>query len=115
MVDRTQAIKWESPAHGGTEEDLTPAEIDVHEDFLDCRGVSIQNDTSDDEAVLISRDAEGNMTFIDPVYGLTATLTELAAGGGESVIETRGILTTSGGVVYTEVSGGVAIVAKVVP
>jgi hypothetical protein len=115
MVDRVQSIKWESPAHGGTEFDLTPSEIEVNEDFLDCRGITIQNDTSDDEAVRVSRDASGNMTFVDPVYGLTATLTELAAGGGESVLETRGILTLAGGIVYTETVGGVAIVAKVTP
>jgi hypothetical protein len=81
MVDRVWAIKWESPAHGGTEEDLTPAEIDVHEDFLDCRGVSIQNDTSDDAAVLLSRDIDGNMTFLDPTLEAPMTLKELAHGG----------------------------------
>jgi len=81
MVDRTQAIKWESPAHGGTEEDLTPAEIDVHEDFLDCRGVSIQNDTSDDEVVLVSRDVDGNLTFKDAVVTDPMTLKTLASGG----------------------------------
>lgn len=81
MVDRVGAIKWESPAHGGTELDLTPAEIDVHEDFLDCRGVSIQNDTSDDEVVLLSRDADDNMTFKDPTLDAPMTLKELAHGG----------------------------------
>jgi hypothetical protein len=96
MVDRTRAIKWESPAHGGTEEDLTPSEIDVSED---------------DEAVLISRDAEGNMTFIDPITGLK-TLEELAA-SSDSILETKGILTSSGGIVYAASVGGVALVIKV--
>jgi hypothetical protein len=113
MVDRVRAIKWEDPADGGTQLDQTPTQININEDYLDCRGVSLQSDTSEDDDVLLSRDASGNMTFTDPVYGATATLTELAAGGGESVIETRGILTTAGGIVYTPASGGgIAIVVK---
>jgi hypothetical protein len=81
MADRVWAIKWESPAHGGTEEDLTPAEIDVHEDFLDCRGVAIQDDTSDDEVVQLSRDADGNLTFKDAVVDTPMTLKTLSSGG----------------------------------
>jgi hypothetical protein len=110
-TDRVQSIKWESPAHGGTEEDLTPSEIDVHEDFLDCRGVAIQDDTSDDEVVRISRDAAGNMNFIDPITGLK-TLEELAA-SSDSILETKGILTSTGGIVYATSLGGVALVIKV--
>ena len=81
MVDRTRAIKWESPEHGGTEDDLTPTEIDPSEDFLDCRGVAIQDDTSDDEVVQLSRDAEGNLTFQDIVVDTPMTLKTLSSGG----------------------------------
>jgi hypothetical protein len=80
MVDRVQAIKWETPAHGGTQEDLVPTEIDVHEDYLDCRGVAIQGATSNDSNVLVSRDGAGNMTFQDVVTS-AKTLADLAAGG----------------------------------
>jgi hypothetical protein len=81
MIDRTRAIKWEDPAHGGTEEDLTPSEIDVHEDFLDCRGVTIQSDTSNDDVVRVSRDADNNLTFQDVEVSEPMSLAALAHGG----------------------------------
>jgi hypothetical protein len=81
MVDRTQALKWEDPTHGGTETDLSPSEIDVHEDFLDCRGVAIQSDISNDAQVLVTRDADDNLTFQDVAVPEPMTLKELAHGG----------------------------------
>jgi hypothetical protein len=80
-IDRVQSLKWEDPAHGGTETDLSPSEIDVHEDFLDCRGVTIQSDTSSDDVVRVSRDAEDNLTFQDVAVPEPMTLKELAHGG----------------------------------
>lgn len=47
------------------------------------------------------RNANGELALYDPVAGL-ATLVELMAGGGTSIIETKGILTTEGGIVYAE-------------
>jgi hypothetical protein len=88
-ANRVQAIKWEDPAHGGGETDLVPTTIDPHEDFVEARGVAIQNDTSTDDTVLISRDASSNMTLADPVAG-SFTLAELAAGGMTS--ETHRVL-----------------------
>jgi len=49
-------------------------------DAVDVRGLYVQNDTSNDTSVVITRDASGNLTFTDPVLGLTKTLTQLAAG-----------------------------------
>lgn len=80
-VDRIQVIKWESPAKGGTQTDLTPTEIDVNEDFVECRGVAFQNDTSDDEEVLLSRDGDGNLTFQDVEVDEPMTLKTLSSGG----------------------------------
>jgi hypothetical protein len=56
-LDRVQAIKWESPAGGGTENDECPVGIDESEDALSCRGVYYQPAGGPvDEEVLIWRD-----------------------------------------------------------
>lgn len=54
-------------------------EFDSNADAADVRGVFLQNDTSDDATVLVSRDASDNLTFTDPVLGATKTLSQLAA------------------------------------
>lgn len=79
-VDRIKPLKLESPDSGGVETDDFPTSLNANEDFVDCRGVAIQNDTSNDDAVLISRDAFGNLTFLD-VANTVKTLTDLVNGG----------------------------------
>jgi len=111
-VDRVSAIKWESPSRGGTEDDLTPTEIDFNEDHLDCRGVTVQNDTSSDDTVGMSRDVDDNLNFRDTVYGATITLSELATAGATSIIEARGILTRAGGIVHKKITGGIELVVR---
>lgn len=76
MVDRVQAHKWESSDQGGTDDDPLPSEIDPNEDGLDQRAAFLQNDTSADSDVYVSRDASDNMTFTDKVLG-TKTLSDL--------------------------------------
>lgn len=56
----------------GYEEDFVP-----DQDAADVRGVYIQNDTSNDTSVLVSRDASNNLTFKDGVVSGTKTLTDL--------------------------------------
>lgn len=80
-VDRVKPLKLESPDSGGVETDDFPTSLDINEDFVDCRGVAIQNDTSNDDAVLVSRDEAGNLTLKDAVTSLK-TLAQLAAGTG---------------------------------
>jgi len=80
-VDRVKPLKLESPETGGVETDDFPTSLDTSEDFVDCRGVAIQNDTSDDDVVLVSRDVSGNLTLQDAVTSLK-TLAQLAAGTG---------------------------------
>ena len=48
----------------GYEEDFDP-----NADAADVRGVALQNDTSDDQAVQITRDSSDNMEFKDPTAG----------------------------------------------
>ena len=59
-----------------------PAVIDPNAHEPDVRGLYIQDDTSDDENVLVSRDSSGNMTFKDVVQSTAKTLTDLVAGTG---------------------------------
>ena len=80
-LDRVQPLKLEDPETGGTETDEFPTEVDYNEDYIDCRGITAQNDTSNDDAVVISRDASNNLTFKDGVTALK-TLAQLAAGTG---------------------------------
>jgi hypothetical protein len=82
MADRVQSIKWESPSGGGTQTDTVPTEINPNEDGLDARSLFLQNDSSADSNVEVSRDASNNMTFKDGVIAGTKTLTELLAGAG---------------------------------
>lgn len=90
MVDRVRILKWENPATGGTQTDYSPMPLEPSEDFPDVRGVHIQNDTSDDEVVAISRNAN-NMTFKDGA-NTEKTLTELLAGSGGLTESTHKIL-----------------------
>ena len=96
--DRVQAIKWESPSGGGTQTDESPTEINPNQDALDAKGLYIQDDTSADDTVLVSRDVSGNMTFKDGVVSGVKTLLDLTS--GTSVIEDKGLLTTEGGIIY---------------
>ena len=81
MAGKVQPVKWESTAKGGSSDEPYPAELNPNEDGLDCRAVYLENDTSDDKDVELSRDASGNMTFKDKVVSGTKTLADLLAGG----------------------------------
>lgn len=70
----TNRVKPEKDSGEGYE-----TEFNKNADALDVRGVFVQNDSSDDTNVLITRDASNNLTFTDPVLGTTKTLTQLAA------------------------------------
>lgn len=80
--DRVRPLKLEDPATGGTQLDPFPSEADPTEDYLDTRGVTLQEGGSDDEQVYIERDASGNMVFEDPIVGAPYTLANLLAGAG---------------------------------
>lgn len=109
MADRVQSVKWESPSKGGTQEDITPTEIDPNEDGLDSRAVYIQNDSSSDSDVEISRDASDNMTFKDKVVSGTKTLSDLLAGG--SAFDPNDMLTSrnTGQVLVSRNTGNVLV------
>lgn len=79
MSDRVRPLKMETSLRG-TELDEFPTALDPSEDHVEARGMFLQNDTSDDEVVGVSRDASNNMTFDDTANSVT--LTDLVAGTG---------------------------------
>lgn len=84
MADRVLPMKMESPTSGGTETDYFPIELNPNEDGPSCRAIFLQNDSSDDSNIEITRDASDpdNMTFKDEVNTTPVTLTELLSGSG---------------------------------
>jgi len=94
MVDRVRPLKYESPGTGGTQTDDIATSNNPNQDYPDVRGIAIQNDSSNDETVIVSRDASSNMTFQDGVVAGVKTLTELLAGGGGLTEESHRILDT---------------------
>lgn len=94
--DRIQPLKIEGTDTGGTENDDFPTGTDPNEDHIDCRGVTIQNDTSDDEMVGIERDASDNLQLRDGVAG-TYSLSALLGGGFDI---NNVVWDNAGGIVY---------------
>ncbi len=76
MVDRVRARKYEDPTRG-TQSDEVPEGLNPQEDHLEARGLFLQSDTSDDEAVHVTRDDDDNATFADAANTTPRTLTEL--------------------------------------
>ncbi|RLC88633.1 MAG: hypothetical protein DRJ03_01805 [Chloroflexi bacterium] len=90
MVDRISPLKIEGPASGGSQTDDFPTSASRNEDFVDCRGVTVQDDTSNDDLVRVSRDGD-DMTFLDK-NNTVKTLTELLASGGGLTPTTHAVL-----------------------
>ena len=79
-MDKIRPLKIEKVSGGGSQDNVYPQDLDPNEDGVDVRGIIIQNDTSDDTTVEISRDASNNLTIKDGVVSGTKTLTDLLAG-----------------------------------
>lgn len=93
--DRVHPLKLEDSETGGTEVDFAPTELDKNEDFVDAHGITIQNTTSNDSDVFISRDVTDNMIFKDKVTEREYTLTELIGGAVlDLVFESNGSVVT---------------------
>ena len=81
--DKVHPLKMESPTSGGTELDDFPTGMDAHEDYADIRGVILQNDTSNDEAVGVERENSELMLW-DSAAGRQSLSDLLATGSGIS-------------------------------
>lgn len=90
MVDRVQPLKIEAPESGGVETDLFPTSTDRNEDFLDCRGVALQNDESDDDTVQMTRSGN-DLLFKDGPNPTPTTLSDLLAVSGITAEEHRNL------------------------
>jgi len=83
-IDRVQAVKWESSAKGGTEEDIQPVGMNETEDALSGRGFYFQPATgSADESVLVWRDGD-NLKLQDATCG-PYTLSDLVSIATENI------------------------------
>lgn len=80
----------EDPSTGGTQTDVWPTSTNINQDFLDSRGITIQDDTSNDDEVRISRDGD-DMTFLDK-NNTVKTLSDLVSGGGGLTADAHKIL-----------------------
>jgi hypothetical protein len=88
--------------------------VNPNSDAADLRGTFYQNDSSDDEGVLVSRDASDNLTFTDPLAG-TKTLSQLAAASSgvpyyEFLLDNEPIVETGANdCVYTPTYSGIFV------
>lgn len=90
MVDRIRPLKFEDPSTGGTETDQFPTGTNPNEDFVDSRGTTYQDDSSDDDLVRISRDGN-DLTFLD-INNTVKTLSDLVSGTGGLTVEAHKII-----------------------
>jgi len=90
-LDRVQAVKWETPDKGGTEDDQQPTGMDETEDALSGRGFYFQPTGGPaDEAVAAWRDGD-DLKLQDKTTG-PHTLQELATGGSGLTAEGHKVL-----------------------
>lgn len=81
MVDRVRPLKIEDSG-SGTETDFFPTETNPHEDYIDTRGLTLQDASSNDEVVRVEREATtSKLKFYDTNYPSGKTLAELATAG----------------------------------
>ena len=83
MIDRVQPLKLEDTPSGGDETDFFPTAADPNEDYLDTRGLTLQDSSSADTDVRVERKSpSGEMQFVDKVVTTPVTLSDLLAGSG---------------------------------
>jgi hypothetical protein len=103
-LDRVQPLKLEDTSSGGDSTDLFPTCVDRNSDYIDSRGLAVQDGTSNDETTVLGRSGS-DMIFKDVNNPTFVTLTQLLAG---SVARDNKFLVfkTDGGLIY-DTSGNV--------
>lgn len=76
--DRVHPLKLENLEDGGQLDEFSNS-LNKNEDYVDARGLVVQNDFSNDENVYVTRDSFDNLIFYDPVVGAEKSLFELKA------------------------------------
>jgi hypothetical protein len=79
--DKVKPLKLESPDTGGTQEDMFPTSLDPQEDYIEVRGLVLDDASNKDETTVVDRNGD-NMQFKDVNNPTPVTLTTLVAGGG---------------------------------
>ena len=87
-LDRVKPLKIESTDTGGDENDAFPTSLDPQEDYVEARGIVLDDSSHADESTVIWRD-DTNLKFKDGENSSGFTLTELAAGGGGGITESQ--------------------------
>ena len=82
IEDRVQPLKLEDPSTGGEQTDFFPTAMDRNKDYIDCRGLTLQDGYSDDPNVRIERDSTGDLVLADSIAG-PHTLSSLLLGGAK--------------------------------
>ena len=80
-LDKVQPLKIEDSGSGGEETDQFPTSLEPQEDYVELRGIVIDDETHRDESTVISR-TDADMTFKDGHNPVPVTLTDLLATGG---------------------------------
>jgi len=79
--DKVKPLKIESADTGGTQDDQFPTSLDPQEDYIEVRGLVLDDASNKDETTVLDRDGD-NMQFKDVNNPTPVTLTTLVAGGG---------------------------------
>jgi hypothetical protein len=90
-LDKVKPLKLESPDTGGTEDDQFPTSLNPSEDYVECRGIVLDDATNADESTVISRD-DDDMLFQDGSNPTAVTLSSLIAGAGGLTITAHRIV-----------------------
>jgi hypothetical protein len=104
-TDRVQPLKLEDPETGGDSVDQFPTALDHNEDYVDCRGITLQDDSSDDATTVVSREGD-DMIFQDVNNPSPVTLTQLLQ---TSSFNVDTILTSATGEVLVSATGNVLV------
>ena len=107
MVDRARPLKLEESGTG-TEDDVEPTEIDPGEDFVEARGFAIQDDSSSDEGVLVSREAATTRGTVKDAEVGTVDFQRLVT-GARGLKDPVRAATTSAGTLATDFENGDSI------
>jgi len=75
-LDKVKPLKLESADTGGTQNDEFPTSLNQHEDYVECRGVVLDDATRSDESTVIARE-DTDMLFKDGNNPAYVTLTQL--------------------------------------
>lgn len=97
--DKVKPLKIESADTGGTQDDQFPTSLDPQEDYIEVRGLVLDDASNKDETTVLDRNGD-NMQFKDVNNPTPVTLTDLLGGAAASLLG-KAIFTVDGGLIYS--------------